>query len=190
MRRVRNYKAEYQRRIARGLALGKSTAAARGHARAGEGLRRLPPRAVSPDDRLERAVQAMRAGKSQRAAARAQHISQERLHRYVKETNSVRRIGRRWVFDTAMAICSRKKVRWIVVAPAEASVIGRYWHAVQRFLDDNNATHLAAYVGRGVRDVKGKFWPFETGENNLRLLDSIGEFSFVEIYRNSAPGEE
>jgi hypothetical protein len=38
---------------------------------------------------------------------------------------------------------------------------------------------------QGLRDTRKRFWPFETRLNFLRKLDSVGELSFVELYRQT-----
>jgi hypothetical protein len=40
-------------------------------------------------------------------------------------------------------------------------------------------------VGLGLRDFQSQFWPFETRPNVLGKLDSAGELSFVELYRQT-----
>jgi hypothetical protein len=130
----------------------------------------------------------MKNGDTMKAAAEAEGISTERLRRYVKENVTAKRRGRMWkIIDrrpVEMAICSRAKFRWIMVRQYRASVIGHYWVAVNRFLHTNEPSHLTPFVGNGVRDVSGKYHPFETGPNTLRRLDSANELSFLEIYKN------
>ena len=72
------------------------------------------------------------------------------------------------------------------VSPAAASDIGRHWNAVNRFLDTNNPSFLQSFDGMGMRDVGGKFHPYETRPNVLRKLDAIGELSFIDIYADVA----
>ena len=40
-------------------------------------------------------------------------------------------------------------------------------------------------VGLRLRGFQSQFWPFETRPNVLRKLDSAGELSFVEFYRQT-----
>jgi hypothetical protein len=83
-------------------------------------------------------------------------------------------------------MATRGKMRTITVSHDAASDISRHWTAINRFLDTNSPTHLAAFVGKGLRDSKGVFHPFETRPNVLRKLDSAGELSFIDIYRQTA----
>jgi hypothetical protein len=187
-RRKRNYKAEYQRRIARGLAKGQSRSQARGHARAGDVQKVSHPAVVDPTDPRERALRRVKAGDSLKSAAKAEGISTERLRRYVQENVEAKLEGRRWnIVDrrsVEMAICSQAKFRWVKVSADQASTIGHYWVAVNRFLRTNDPSHLVPFEGQGVRDVAGRLWPFETRPNVLRRLDSADELSFLEIYKN------
>ena len=58
--------------------------------------------------------------------------------------------------------------------------------AVSRFLPTGNASVLWPFDRDGVRDVRGKFHPFETDENTLYRLDTTGELSVPEIYKIQA----
>ena len=189
MRKNRNYKAEYRRRIAKALAAGKSRSAARGHPRAAD-LPRPTPSPIDRKDPRERALKLMGHGASQAKAARATGISAEELSRYRQlYTTSLRR-GREWViFDTrpqGFQIASDGRQRTVVLANDEGSRVGGYWHAVNEFLATNDADRLDPYIGEGVYDVNDKLWIFETRPNVLRKLDSIGELHFTEIYADVA----
>ena len=188
-RQKRDYGREYRDRMARGRARGLTPAQSRGHAPAGNvsGLPR--PVFYDPNDPRERAILRLKRGKSLKAAAKAEHISSENLARYVKENVSATRTGRRWkIVDSRgqeMAICTRGKVRWVrILSAAEATTIGHYWVAVNRFLRKNDAAFLAPFHGKGVRDINGRYFSFTTAPNVLRRLDSAGGTSFPDIYKN------
>ena len=68
----------------------------------------------------------------------------------------------------------------------EGGEVGRYWIAINEFLASNDADHLEPYVGRGIYDLNGRYWLFETRPNVLRKLDSVGELHFIEIYADVA----
>jgi hypothetical protein len=185
MARKRDYKREYQRRLERGAKFGKSRSAARGHARA-EDLGPLPPGPMDRDSPFERALKDMKRGASLRRAATSYGLRPEPLRRFVKRATTAKLIRGRWtIFDLRthqFRIASKGAYRTVVMAIDDASDVGRYWVAVNRFLDTNDPSHLAPFVGKGVRDAKGKFHPFETGPNVLRKLDSIGALHFLDIY--------
>ena len=185
----RNYKAEYQRRIAKALAAGKSRSAARGHPRAAD-LPRPEPGPINRKDPRERALKLMRNGASQAKAARATGVSAEELSRYRQLNTTSQRQGREWViFDTrpqAFQIANDGRQRAVVLANDEGSRVSGYWHAVNEFLATNDADQLEPYIGEGVYDVNDKLWIFETRPNVLRKLDSLGELHFIEIYADVA----
>jgi hypothetical protein len=186
----RNYAKEYLIRIARGLAGGKSRSEARGHARAAD----LPPggnaQPFKRSEPLEDALKLMKKGVSQKEAARRAGVSAETLRRFQKANTTSRKQGRSWHISdlrpVPVRMATRAKTPMVTVPHDAASDISRHWTAINHFLDTNNPTHLAAFVGKGLRDSKGVFHPFETRPNVLRRLDSAGELNFVDIYRQTA----
>ena len=81
MSRQRDYKAEYQRRIANAAKRGLSKSQGRGHARAGEASARSKP--VKSDDRLESALKLLRQSGNQSRAAKEAGVSAERFRRFL-----------------------------------------------------------------------------------------------------------
>ena len=189
VRKVRNYKVEYRRRLERGTAAGKSRSAARGHPRAAD-LPRAEPRIIDRNDPRERALKLMKRGASQARAAKAAGVSEEQLRRYRLLNTTSQKQGRQWViFDSrpqAFWIASNGKMRSVTFANDEGSTVGHYWSAVNEFLASNDAEHLAPYIGEGVYDVRDRLWIFETRPNVLRKLDAVGELNFIEIYADVA----
>jgi len=189
-KRIRNYKREYKDRISRGRARGLSVSQARGHARSGE-IRRKTLTIADPSDPRERALALMKTGKTQKAAAKSAGVSVKRLRRYVKENTTIKRKGRKLIIidrrPVMMLILSSEKQNpyWIAARRKAASEIGHFWNTINKFLETNKVSHLKPLKGRGVYDVNRKFHPWETRPNFLRKLDSIGELSFVDIYRNT-----
>jgi hypothetical protein len=187
--RGRDFRAEYQRRIAKGFAAGKSKSASRGHARAAD----LGPGSgvIDRGSALERALSRMKRGDSQKLAAEAEGVSVERLRRFRQQNTGSIRQGRRWViYDSrpqSYVIAHRGEMKSVVLPYDAGAEVGAYWNAVNRFLVTNDATHLRPYVGEGVRDLSGRFWEFEVRPNTLRRLDAIGELNFIEIYAETAP---
>lgn len=186
--RRRNFRAEYQARVNKGLAAGKSRSAARGHPTAAD-----LPKPSGPINRasaMEKALARMKRGASQRAAANAEGVSVEKLRIYRQQNTTSARQGRMWaIFDLRPQefwLATRGQVKSVTLARDEGSDVSAYWRAVDKFLYTNNAEHLRPFVGRGVRDVQGRFHQFETGPNTLRKLDAIDELSFVEIYADVA----
>jgi hypothetical protein len=189
-KRKRNYAKEYLIRIARGLAGGKSRSQARGHARAADLASNATPQPFRRSEPLEDALKLMKTGVSQKKAAKQAGVSVETLRRFQKANTTSQREGRRWVIvDTrpvSVVMATHGKVRGVTVSHDAASNISRHWIAINLFLETNKPAHLAPFVGKGLRNVDGVFLPFETRPNVLRKLDSVGELSFVDIYRQTA----
>jgi hypothetical protein len=142
---------------------------------------------VDPNSAEERAVKLMKGGASLRHAAAAEHISEGRLRRYLKENTDAARAGRQWhIIDRRprqFPVYSRRRLVSPWLTPDEASRAGQFMQAVSAFLPSGSATLIAPFKGEGVRDIYGKFHPFETDENTLYELDQSGELSFPEFYR-------
>jgi hypothetical protein len=187
-KRIRDFKQEYLARIARGLASGKTRSQARGHARAGD-LPHASPLPFEKENRLEKALKLMKQGTTQKEAAKAAGVSAETLRRFQKQNTTSRREGRRWVIvderPVTVVMATRGKLHDVTVTHDAASDIGRHWVAINKFLETNDPSHLEPFVGLGLRDTHKRFWPFETRPNVLRKLDSAGELSFVELYRQT-----
>ena len=188
MRRQRDYRAEYERRLARGMGKGLSKAAARGHRGATDNVAGLIGRPIIPTSPLNRAFEQIKAGQSLTATAKAFHIAPERLRRYVAETAEVRRErGRvRIVQDRRrflLPLYTSGRLRRVTVDAENAQSLGRYMAAVGRFLKTNNAAHLAPFEGQGVINAQGQFLKFETDPNRLYALDAKGELAFHQIYQ-------
>jgi transcriptional regulator with XRE-family HTH domain len=188
-KRKRNYAKEYLIRIARGLAGGKSRSQARGHARAADLPSNTSPQPFKRSEPLEDALKLVKKGVSQKEAAKQAGVSAETLRRFQKANTTSHWNGRRWAISDARPVpvwmATRGKMRSVTVSHDAASDISRHWIAINHFLETNSPTHLAAFVGKGLRDATGAFHPFETRPNILRKLDSVGELSFVDIYRQT-----
>jgi hypothetical protein len=189
-KKTRNYALEYLIRKARGLENGRSLSQARGHARAADLPSNTGPQPFRRSEPLEDALKLMKQGVSQREAAKQVGVSPETLRRFQKLNTTSRRKGRRWLIsDTrpvSVVMATRGKMRSVTVSHDASSDISRHWIAINLFLETNDPSHLVAYVGKGSRDTTGVFHPFETRPNVLRKLDSVGELSFVDIYRQTA----
>ena len=80
VKRKRDGKEEYKRRIARGAAKGLSRSQARGHPRANEAAAKLTRRISALDDaKLQMGIRALRTEKSVAKAAKVAQISPERF---------------------------------------------------------------------------------------------------------------
>ncbi len=186
MARKRNFKKEYERRIANAARRGLSRSQARGHAKAGEKSIRLPR--VTDRARFENALKAYRKTGRQIDAARSVGVSVELLRRYLRENVSVKRRGRTLVIDDnrarEMTVVSKGQVYKAILPNFDAaSVNGEYLSAVRAFLLSNEPSPLRKFEGRSVTDTAGKSHPFETDPNTLYQLAAAGTELFHDVYR-------
>ena len=186
-RRVRDYAAEYGRRIALAESRGLSKSVGRGHARAGE--RPLPkgPRLVKPTSPVERALKSIRNGQSLRAAAKAEGVTEEHLRRYMKENTTAVRKGKGWEIEDTRPrqypIFSKGEVVWPWLPLDKAAQAAKFMGAVMAFLENGKDVELEPFHGGGVVDVRGRRHPFETDFNRLYQLSAAGEPNYLEIYK-------
>jgi hypothetical protein len=187
-RKPRDFREEYRRRIENALAAGKSRSAARGHPTAADIA--TPPGPLDRSSPLEKALSRIKRGESQKAAAKAERVSVEKLRSHQKlNTTSVHQ-GRRWIVSdkrpVSVWLATGGKMKSVTVTADDASEVGRYWSQVNKFLDTNKIEHLADFSGNEVRDLEGRLHGFEVRPNVLRKLDSAGELDFLEIYADVA----
>lgn len=184
-RRPRDYKAEYRRRIVRGIARGLSRPQARGHAAKADTAKRP---ALPLGTSLWDAYRAFQQSKNLSAAARSNGVAPERLRRLVKEHGLAKRQGRKWLSTDALPrwvlIYTWGKEKRLLVGDYEnAALAGGFWHAKSQFLETNSPEFLAPFVGRSVRDIKGRPHPLETDPNAIYRLAAAGGPAFHEVYR-------
>lgn len=189
MARPRDYRAEYQRRIARGLIRGLSRSQARGHPRSGEAP--VSPRTSTPayDPRLEAGLKLFRAGTPLTRSAPTIGVSRERLRRYAIQTGVVEKQRGRWIVIRdnrvrVMPIFSAGRSLTVTIAGYEqAALAGRYMAAVRAFRDSNDPSYLEPFVGEVVTDVRDTWHVFETRPNTLYRLAIGDDETFEQIYR-------
>jgi len=184
--RQRDYKAEYQRRIANAGKRGLSRSQARGHARAGEAA--IKPKAIKSDERLEAALKLLRQTGSQGRAAKEAGVSAERFRRFLRSNSLATRQGRQWqITDNRtrrMTVVSEGDGRELILRDFEqASLNGRHLAAVGAFVRTNDIDLLRPFEGQSVIDADGQSHPLETDPNALYRLAHAGSEVFHEIYR-------
>ncbi len=187
MARKRKLSPAYRRRIERGLARGLTRAEARGHGKSAVNRGKHDPRPRA-DERIERALSLMYRETSLTAAAKAAHISPERLRAYIQTNNLGQREGHKWIMGDRVKrrvphISGSTQKQIVVPGFKEASLEGRHHNAVKRLIETGDIDALKPFEGKGVRDIKGKFHPFETDPNELFRFAAKDEPEFHEIYR-------
>lgn len=186
MTKSRDFKAEYQRRIASAAKRGLSRSQARGHAKAGE-----PPvmaKAIKSDERLEAALKLLRQTGNQSRAAKDAGISAERFRRFLRSNSLAERHGRLWrITDNRprrMTVITGGDATELTLRDFEqASLNGGHLAAVGAFLRSNDIDHLSPFVGRWVIDAAGQAHLLETDASALYRLSAAGGEVFHEIYR-------
>lgn len=191
-KRRRDFKAEYQKRIQRGLARGLSLSQARGHPKPGEASVRTGERAPSSNPKIEAAVKLLRAGKSQSAAAQEAGVTAERLRRFTYGNKLAKRVDRKWVMTDdrprRVPTLTNGDIKSVTVPDfEEASKAGSYWNAAGQFVRTNEIEHILPFIGEGLTDLKGRFVPFETEPNALHRIAAMDTPPFHEIYQIVSP---
>ena len=184
--RKRDYRAEYQRRIKRGLTKGLSLSQARGHPKANEKPIRTPH--SIPDKQLQISLKLLRSGISLTEASRQIRVSPERLRNQAKSLGAIKKDGGRWTLKQRlpreMLIYSEGQARHIIVSQfREASKLGKYMAAVGHFLTTNEIDYLEPFISKTVKDRKGVKHYLETDPNTLYRLTTTGSQTFEQIYR-------
>jgi hypothetical protein len=64
----------------------------------------------------------------------------------------------------------------------QASLLGQYWDAVQRYLQTGDDSALRKFKGKKITDASGKRHPFITDLSQLDALGSAGVLSFESLY--------
>jgi hypothetical protein len=64
----------------------------------------------------------------------------------------------------------------------QASLLGRYWAAVQRYLQTGDDSALRKFKGKKITDASGKRHPLITDLSQLDALGSAGVLSFESLY--------
>jgi len=188
MAKVRNYRNEYERRIANAAKRGLSKSQARGHARAGETP--IKPKPEKRDAKLEAALKLLRKTGNRARAAKEAGVAPERFAKFLRDNSLAHGRGKSLrITDNRpdeMLIISDGDWQWTWVSSADQkSVIGEYMNAVQKFNNSNDIEFLATFVGRSVTDMHGIKHPLETDPNVLLILAHAGGETFDNIYRRT-----
>ena len=82
-----------------------------------------------------------------------------------------------------LAVPTADGKREIAVAGSrQATILGKYWAAVQKYLQTGHSSALAKFRGKRVTDASGKRVPLLTDLTELDRLGSFGVLSFESLY--------
>ena len=188
LKKERNFAAEYQRRIARGIALGRSRSQARGHPTISEAP--IKPRPTNSDAKLEQALRSLRETQNLSRSAKGAGVSPQRFRRFLRKKKLARRKGRRWRFTDrrrreVVAITTSGEMRITVAGFNKASLVMQHRAAVRAFLGFPDSGHLQVlkpFEGRSVIDTSGRTHFLETRPNVLLRYAASGPESY-QVYK-------
>jgi len=86
-----------------------------------------------------------------------------------------------------LVIPTRKGLREIGVRDSrQATVVGKFWTAVERYRDTGDASGLREFLGKYIVDANGKRVRLLTNLRELDRLGSAGVLSFETLYARAA----
>ena len=186
MARVRDTKAEYARRKAKGAERGLSGPQMRGHARHDEAPVR--PTAANASVRLlEKGLKELHRTGNLTQAAKLAGVSTERLRRFLRRNEYAERAGKGWrITDTRrpqMRTFTEGEEKLLVLRDRDqASINGTFMNAVKRYVRSNKYDLIRPFIGTSIIDAKGNAHPLETNRNTLHELAGMQD-NYVDVYR-------
>jgi len=137
-------------------------------------------------------VTEVRAGASLRQASHKFNLDQRRVPQAARPALRKLRNGR-WTARShdrllrVLLIPTRKGLREIGVRDSrQASLLGQYWTAVERYRDTGDASALREFRGKYIIDATGKRVRLLTDRRALDRLGSAGVLSFETLYARAA----
>jgi len=137
-------------------------------------------------------VTEVRTGVSLRQASRKFNLGPRTVQRLARPALRKLRNGR-WAAKPhdrllrVLVIPARKGLREIGVRDSrQASLIGKYWTAVDKYRDTGDASALREFRGKYIVDASGKRVRLLTSLRELDRLGSAGVLSFETLYARAA----
>ena len=189
MAKKRDFKQEYQRRMANAARRGLSRSQARGHAKAGELSLRVKTKIDGTvATQFQDAIKVLRQAGSLTQAAKLAQVAPERLRRFLQENKLIVRNGRKWTVTDNLkwhvTVISDGDYHEVTLSSFEqASLNGKHQAAVNAFKISNDIELMLPFAGQSVTDANGKTYLLETNPNILHRLLNAGSEVFHEIYR-------
>jgi hypothetical protein len=138
------------------------------------------------------AVTEVRAGASLRQASRKFDLNPRKMPQLARPALRKLRNGR-WAAKPhdrllrILVIPTRKGLSEIGTRDSrQASLLGRYWTAVERYRDTGDASALREFRGQHIADASGKRVRLLTNLHELDRLGSAGVLSFESLYARAA----
>ena len=140
------------------------------------------------DPNLEKALRYLRAGNSQRLAAKSAGVSVQRFRQFIRKHKLARFKGRRWHFTDKrrrqiVAITTAGERKLVVRGFEPASWAMSHRNAVRQFADTNDVSLLAPFINYSFKDIHGRTYVLETRPNALYRQLSAGGGHYEQIYR-------
>ena len=152
----------------------------------------MPSRRQEIWDAIGQVTTEMRLGATLTQASRKFDIDPRTVQRLAKPALRKLKNGR-WAAKKsdrllrALPLPSREGLIDIGVGDSrQASVIGKYWNAVDLYLRTGDASSLHAFQGKDIIDADGKRVPLMTDIHELDRLGSAGNLSFESLYARVA----
>ena len=141
---------------------------------------------------IDQAVTEVRSGASLRQASRKFDLDPHKVSQLARPALRKLRNGR-WAARThdrllrVLVIPTRKGLREIGVRDSrQASLLGKYWTAVEQYRDAGDASALREFRGKYIIDADGKRFRLLTNLHELDRLGSAGVLSFESLYAKAA----
>ena len=193
--RQRDYKAEYQRRIARGAARNLTRSQARGHPGLSEAYAsgRTRVHIAKADTTIQKALATMRSGKSLAATAQAHKVSRERLSAFAKSSAGATYSRKQWTFT---GDSDRRRVPIIVKGHPNpvtiwvrgerpAKLAGEHYNEAGHAIEKPSLFPIfeKRWSGVTITDLKGREFEFETDPNAIYRAMHADEVDWSRIYQ-------
>jgi hypothetical protein len=151
--------------------------------------RRHPKRGrISSTPELEKALRFLRAGNSQRLAAKSAGVSVKRFREFIRGNKLAKFGSRRWVFTDkrrrqVVAITTRGEKQLVLLGFEPASWATSHRNAFKQFVETADVSLLEPFKGVSITDERGRRYLLETRPNVLFRLAAAGGEPYEHVYK-------